>query len=129
MIILKTKRRPNDTKTDQLRIFEVITGLPSRTFTLPCTTAVLHHTPLWAGFQAPLLGNQEGADIERCVLGKLSRRDVSTADLHGTDTIPTVEISSIEIGPGVCDIQPGVYGTVVLVYHSVYKVTDIRLNI
>ena len=34
------------------------------------------------------------------------QRDVSNADLFGTDTIPTVEISTHgKIGPGVCDIH------------------------
>ena len=34
-----------------------------------------------------------------------SRRGVSNADLFGTGTSPTVEIPSMEIGRGVCDIH------------------------
>ena len=51
--------------------------------------------------------NQEGANTERYVYGKLSARDVFKADLFGTDTISTVEISTIEHRPrgGWCDIH------------------------
>ena len=67
----------------------------------------VHHTspPLGRFFQARLLDNQEGANSERYVVGKLSRRDVSKADLVGTgDTVPpAVEISTMEDRPRGCE--------------------------
>ena len=50
-----------------------------------------------AVFQARLLDNQEGPNTEGHVSGKLS--DLSNADLLGTDTIPTAEISTMENQP------------------------------
>ena len=47
-----------------------------------------------ADFQARLLDNQDDANTERCVFGKLSN-----AVLFGTDTIPTAEIPTMENRP------------------------------
>ena len=41
---------------------------------MPYTTVHVYHTPLEAVFQARLLDNQEGANTERYVVGKLSAR-------------------------------------------------------
>ena len=59
-------------------------------------------SPPGAVFQARLLDNQEVANTERCVFGKLSVRCFQRR-ASCTDTTPAVEISSTEIGPGVCD--------------------------
>ena len=65
-----------------------------------------YHPPLGRFFQVRLLDNQDGANstnsanTERYVFGKLSDKDAANADLLGTDTIPTMEISSMENRPG-----------------------------
>ena len=58
-------------------------------------TAVYDQTHPERVFRARLLDNQEKANAERYVCGKKSSgRDVSSADLFGTETsIPTVDIS------------------------------------
>ena len=54
--------------------------------------------PTGTVFQARLLDNQEGANTERYAFGKLSARCFH-AELFGTDTIPTSEISTMENQP------------------------------
>ena len=58
------------------------------------------HTP-GAIFEARLLENLRGCQLQRDTSSENSRREVSNADRYGSNTISTaVEISSIENRPG-----------------------------
>ena len=64
--------------------------LQTRPVTCACTAiydGVISPTP-GVVLQARLIDNQEDANTERCVARKLSRRDISNADIFGTDSIP-----------------------------------------
>ena len=87
-------------------------------------------TPPWGSFLSliagqPLLDSQEGANTERYVFGS-SRRDVFNADLFGTGSIPTVEISSMENRPRGVAVIPGIHQSLYTVHAA--KVRWVREN-
>ena len=59
-------------------------------------------TPSWGGFSSSIARHPKRVPIPNDSSSECAGRDVFNADLFGTDTtISTVEMSALEVGPGV----------------------------
>ena len=76
------------------------------------------HTPRVVFQPRPLLDNQEGANAERCIFGKLSARCFQRRHFWHRHTFPTVEISIAENCPrgGWCYIHRRIQYTCKIVF-------------
>ena len=71
-----------------------------------CICDPAYHTPLGRLSKLHCSTPMRRVPIPNDTSSESSRRDVSNAELLGTDAIPTaVEISSMEMSPGVWDVQ------------------------
>ena len=76
---------------------ELISCNESTVCRVPCMTVYITHP--WGGFPRSIARQLRGCRYRTITSSESSRRDVSNANLVGTDTTPTVEMSSMENRP------------------------------